>query len=56
VIEEELSLCGYFCIVTSEKITAEEALVLYKGRDVSEKLFSGDKTFLGGKSKRVQSE
>lgn len=56
VIEEELSLCGYFCIVTSEKMTAEEALVLYKGRDVSEKLFSGDKTFLGGKSMRVQSE
>jgi len=56
VIEEELSLCGYFCIVTSERMTAEEALVLYKGRDVSEKLFSGDKTFLGGRSMRVQSE
>ena len=55
-IEEELNLCGYFCIVTSEKMTAEEALVLYKGRDASEKLFSGDKTFLGGRSMRVQSE
>jgi len=56
VIEEKLNLCGYFCIVTSEKMTAEEALVLYKGRDASEKLFSGDKTFLGGRSMRVHSE
>ncbi len=56
VIETELSLCGYFCIVTSEKMSAEEALILYKGRDSSEKLFSGDKTFLGGRSMRVQSQ
>ncbi len=56
VIETELSLCGYFCIVTSEKMSAEEALILYKGRDSSEKLFSSDKTFLGGRSMRVQSQ
>jgi len=56
VIETELSLCGYFCIVTSEKMSAEEALTLYKGRDASEKLFSSDKTFLGGRSMRVQSQ
>ncbi|MDD4220425.1 MAG: transposase [Sphaerochaetaceae bacterium] len=55
VIEEQLELCGYFCIVTSEKMSAEQALVLYKGRDASEKLFSGDKTFLGGRSMRVHS-
>jgi len=55
VIEEQLELCGYFCIVTSEKMSAEEALVLYKGRDASEKFFSGDKTFLGGRSMRVHS-
>jgi transposase len=56
VIESELALCGYFCIVTSEKMSAEQALILYKGRDSSEKLFSGDKTFLGGRSMRVQSQ
>jgi transposase len=56
VIESELALCGYFCIVTSEKMGAEQALTLYKGRDASEKLFSSDKTFLGGRSMRVQSQ
>jgi transposase len=56
VIEAELKLCGYFCIVTSQKMSAEQALILYKGRDASENLFSGDKTFLGGRSMRVPSE
>ena len=53
VIELELKLCGYFCIVTSEKMTAKEALELYKGRDASEKLFMSDKTFLGNHCLRV---
>lgn len=52
-IEEELSLCGYFCIITSEKMSAKEALNLYKSRDSSEKLFRGDKSYLGDKSIRV---
>ena len=30
VIEREIDLCGYFCIVTSQKMTAKEALELYK--------------------------
>ncbi len=55
VIERELQLCGYFCIITSEKMTASEALIQYKGRDASEKLFRSDKTFIGSKSERVQS-
>lgn len=53
VIEEELKMCGYFCIITSENMKAEEALELYKGRDASEKLFKADKTFLGNRSMRV---
>lgn len=53
VIERELKLCGYFVIVTSRKMTAEEALCLYKSRDVSEKLFCSDKSFLGNRSLRV---
>lgn len=56
VIEKELKLCGYFCIITSEKMTASEALIKYKGRDISEKLFRNDKTFLGARSERVASE
>lgn len=55
VIQQELELCGYFCIITSEKMTAEQALVKYKGRDISEKLFRADKSFIGSKSMRIQS-
>ena len=53
VIELELKLCGYFVIVTSEKMTAKEALEIYKGRDASEKLFLSDKTFLGNHCLRI---
>jgi len=55
VVEKQLNLCGYFVIATSAKMTAKEALILYKGRDCSEKLYSGEKTFLGGRSLRVYS-
>ena len=55
VIEKELKLCGYFCIITSEEMSAAQALIHYKGRDISEKLFRDDKTFIGSKSERVQS-
>lgn len=55
VIQKELEWCGYFAIVTSEKMSAEDAYCLYKGRDSSEKLFRADKTFLGCKSMRVAS-
>ncbi len=53
VIKQELQLCGYFCIVTSDKMTAAEALDLYYSRDASEKLFRGDKSYLGNKSERT---
>ena len=53
VIEEELEHCGYFSIITSEKMKASEALELYKSRDSSEKLFRGDKSYLGNKSERT---
>jgi len=55
MIQADFELCGYFVIVTSAQMTAEEALVLYNSRDTSEKLFSGDKTFLGAGSMRVHS-
>lgn len=56
VIEQERLRCGYFCIITSEQMTALEAYQLYRGRDSSEKLFAADKTFLGCRSMRVHSE
>lgn len=56
VIEQELSLCGYFSIVTSEKMSAQDAMDLYRSRDSSEKLFRSDKTFLGNKSLRTYSQ
>ena len=48
VVERELDLAGYFCIITSEKMSAKEAIELYKSHDTSEKL--------GNKSIRVYSE
>lgn len=53
---EVIDLCGYFVIVTPKQMTAEEALELYKSRDVSEKMFRGDKSYLGNRSLRVQSD
>jgi transposase len=53
VVERELKLCGYFVLVSSEKMTAAEALERYYSRDTSEKLFRGDKSYLGNKSARV---
>ena len=56
VIQEEIRLCGYFCVITSKKMNAKEALELYKSRDASEKLFKGDKSYLGNKALRVQTD
>ena len=52
VVENELNLAGYFCIITSDKMTAKDAIELYKSRDISEKLFRGDKSYLGNKAMR----
>ena len=49
-------MCGYFVIVTSKRMTAENALSLYKSRDESEKLFRADKSFLGNSAMRVQTD
>lgn len=56
VIDNEIALCGYFVIITSQKMSAKEALLLYKSRDASEKLFRGDKSYLGNGSLRVHSD
>ncbi len=56
VVDEEKFWMGYFTIVTSAEMTAEEALVKYKGRDSSEKLFMIDKTFPGNECYHVDSQ
>jgi len=56
MISRELKLCGYFSIITAEKMTAEQALDLYKSRDCSEKLFRGDKSYLGEQAMRVHGD
>ena len=53
VISRDIKLCGYFSIITSAEMTAADALALYKSRDGSEKLFRGDKSYLGGRCERV---
>ena len=53
IISRDIKLCGYFCIITSFEMTAADALDLYKSRDASEKLFRGDKSYLGERSMRV---
>ena len=42
MIERENELSGYFCIITSEKMTAKDAIKLYKSR-----------SYLGDKSLRI---
>ena len=56
VISRDIKLCGYFCIITSAAMTVAEALELYKSRDSSEKLFRGDKSYLGERSMRVYND
>lgn len=56
VIENEKKMMGYYVIVTSRRMTAKEALHLYKSRDESEKLFRADKSFLGNSAFRNDSD
>ena len=53
MINKEISFCGYFVIITSAGMTASKALELYKSRDVSEKLFRADKSFIGNRTMRA---
>lgn len=55
-IRDALNLCGYFVIITSEKMDHKDAITLYKSRDSSEKLFRADKSYLGNSSLRVASD
>lgn len=56
MIRAELDLCGYFVIISSEKMDAKKAITLYKNRDASEKVFRADKSYLDNNCLRVASE
>ena len=56
VIEEELKYIGFFTIVTSEEMTAEQALYAYLTRSVSERVFQDEKSGLGFYSYRVHTQ
>ena len=45
-VQKRMEECGYFVICTSEEMSAEEALDIYRSRDESEKLFRLMKTEL----------
>ena len=51
-----INKAGYFAIVTSKKMSAEEALETYRDRDAVEKIFRMEKTYLGNDVFRVHSE
>ncbi len=55
VIQDEIEHAGYFVLISSEELTALEALTIYKSRDASEKLFRADKSYLGNSSERTHS-
>lgn len=55
MIRKELEMCGYFAIISSEKMDFKKAIDLYKSRDASEKVFRADKSYLGNNTLRVAS-
>lgn len=55
-IKEESSLCGYFCIITSQKMSAEKALDLYTNKDASEELLRDEKSFLYSRTPETDSD
>lgn len=52
-LQKQVDACGYFVIVSSKRMEAEEALSIYRNRDGVEKLFRNLKTWLGYDTYRV---
>ena len=53
IIQKEMDKLGYFVLITSEKMSAAEALSRYRDRDAVEKLFRTIKSLLGMDTFRV---
>ena len=56
VIAEELKYMGFFTIVTSENMTASDALYTYLTRNCAERVFQDEKSGLGFYSYRVHTQ
>lgn len=54
-IDDKSFSSGFFCIITSEEMSAKEALDIYRNRDIIEKLFESLKSELDYKKFRVSS-
>ena len=54
-IQETMDRMGYFVIITSKKMSALEALSIYRNRDAVEKVFRMEKSYLGFDAFRVHS-
>lgn len=52
-IKKHLNRCGCFAIITSDEMTAKDALYRYRHRDSIEKIFGVSKSFLGEDTFRV---
>lgn len=55
-IRKIIDKAGYFVIVTSKEMSAEEALETYRDRDAVEKIFRMEKTYLGNDVFRVHTD
>ena len=55
-IDKDLQKCGYYILVTSDKMTAPEAIKAYSKRDCVEKVFLALKSFLGMNKIGVQTD
>ena len=55
-IQKLIDNCGYFCLVTSEELTASNALDIYRDRDSIEKLFMIIKSEMDFNCFKVQSD
>lgn len=54
-IQKLIDKAGYFVIISSKEMTAQEALGIYRDRDAVEKIFRMEKTYLGNDVFRVHS-
>ncbi len=54
-IRKKIDRAGFFCLVSSTEMTAEEALDIYRDRDAVEKIFRMQKSSLGNDVFRVHS-
>lgn len=52
-IKELINRAGFFAIITSRKMSASQALEIYRDRDAIEKVFRMEKTYLGNDVFRV---